>query len=80
MPIYEYRCGTCGGKAEALVRTTSTTPLCPSCGSPLTDKLFSLPNVLSGRTRRHAGHTCCGQDERCDSPPCSEGGPCCQDA
>lgn len=76
MPIYEYNCGTCGGRVEVLVRSTATTPACPGCGSPLKDKLFSAPNILSGRTRRPAGHTCCGQEERCDSPPCSSEGTC----
>lgn len=79
MPIYEYRCGACDDKVAVLVRSSVAKPLCPDCGNPLTDKVFSVPNLLTGRTSRHAGHTCCGQEERCDSPPCSEGGPCCQD-
>jgi putative FmdB family regulatory protein len=76
MPIYEYRCGTCGGRVEVLVRSSATAPLCPDCGSPLRDKLFSIPNVLSGRTRRPDGHTCCGQDEWCDGSPCADGQEC----
>lgn len=79
MPIYEYRCGACGERVEVLVRSSLTTPQCPACGSPLTDKLFSVPNVLSGRTQRKPGHTCCGADERCNAPPCAEGGTCCHD-
>ena len=61
MPIYEYRCGKCGGRVEVLVRSSTTAPVCPDCGGAVMDKLFSTPNVLSGRTRRPAGHTCCGQ-------------------
>jgi putative FmdB family regulatory protein len=76
MPIYEYRCGTCGRRVEVLVRSSATKPLCPNCGSQLTDKLFSVPNVLSERARRPAGHTCCGQEERCDAPPCASGDGC----
>jgi putative FmdB family regulatory protein len=76
MPIYEYKCGACGERVEVLVRSSVTTPQCPACGSPLTDKLFSVPNVLSGRTQRAPGHTCCGAGERCDAPPCAEGGAC----
>jgi putative FmdB family regulatory protein len=76
MPIYEYHCTTCGERVEVLVRSGVTEPACPSCGSPLTNKLFSTPSVLSGRTQRPAGHTCCGREERCDAPPCSEGGAC----
>jgi putative FmdB family regulatory protein len=76
MPIFEYHCRTCGERVEVLVRSSASKPHCPDCGNPLTDKLFSVPNVLSERTRRPAGHTCCGQEERCESPPCSQGGEC----
>ena len=79
MPIYEYRCATCGGRVEVLVRSTSTAPVCPECGSLLTDKLFSTPHILSGQSHRQPGHTCCGRDERCDTPPCSAGGTCRRD-
>jgi putative FmdB family regulatory protein len=79
MPIYEYRCATCGAHVEVLIRSTTATPVCPECGSPLTDKLFSAPHVLSSQSRRPAGHTCCGREERCDTPPCSSGGTCRRD-
>jgi len=79
MPIYEYRCAACGEQVEILIRSGGIAPDCPACGSPLTDKLFSVPNVLSGQTQRPAGRTCCGMEERCDAPPCSEGGGCCHD-
>jgi putative FmdB family regulatory protein len=76
MPIYEYHCAHCGGRVEVLVRSTSATPVCPECGSRLTDKLFSTPHILSSSSRRAPGHTCCGREERCDAPPCSSGDPC----
>jgi putative FmdB family regulatory protein len=76
MPIYEYRCGTCGDEVEVLVRSSATTPLCPDCGNPLTDKLLSAFNVMSERARRPAGHTCCGREERCGTPHCAEEGGC----
>lgn len=76
MPIYEYRCGTCSRRVEVLVRSGTNTPHCPYCGRPLTDKLFSVPNVLSGRTRRPAGHACCGEHEECDPLACSCEGEC----
>jgi putative FmdB family regulatory protein len=76
MPIYEYRCTGCGRRVEVLVRSEAASPQCPECGALLVDKLFSVPHVLSGQTQRPAGHTCCGQEERCDSPPCSAGGGC----
>jgi len=79
MPIYEYRCANCGGRVEVLVRSRTATPSCPTCGSPLTEKLFSASHVLSSESPRQPGHTCCGREERCDTPPCSGGGPCHRD-
>jgi len=71
MPIYEYRCKNCGERMEVLVRSgTSSTPTCPNCGSSLLEKLLSAPYVMKGE-RHPAGLTCCGQEERCNAPPCS---------
>jgi len=71
MPIYEYRCKNCGEQVEVLVRSrTSNPPTCPHCGSPLLEKLLSAPYVMK-RQRRPAGLTCCGQEDRCEAPPCS---------
>ena len=44
MPIYEYVCGKCGDKSEALQRMDDA-PLseCAKCGGPL-KKLFSAPS------------------------------------
>ncbi|MBS3783990.1 MAG: zinc ribbon domain-containing protein [Anaerolineae bacterium] len=78
MPIYEYRCVECGTTFEALVRGKRAVT-CPRCGSSSLDKLLSAPTVLSGRTARPTGHTCCGRTERCDAPPCSEGSACRRD-
>ncbi|MBN1979101.1 MAG: zinc ribbon domain-containing protein [Anaerolineae bacterium] len=75
MPIYEYRCRDCGETFEVLVRA-GTDVACPHCGSASWDKLLSAPFVSSGQTARQAGHTCCGRENRCATPPCSEGGAC----
>jgi len=75
MPIYEYRCQECDGTFELLVRDGGPVH-CPDCGSASVDKLLSVPYVSSGRTARQAGHTCCGMEERCDAPPCGDGGAC----
>lgn len=42
MPIYEYQCGECGRRTEALQKI-SEAPLtdCPSCGRPALRKLIS---------------------------------------
>ena len=71
MPIYEYRCTTCGELTEVLVRGGSSAADCPHCGSALFEKLFSAPHVMSAETARPKGRTCCGQQERCATPPCS---------
>jgi hypothetical protein len=61
----------CGEQVEMLVRSeTSGPPACPNCGSTLPEKLFSVPHVMTGRGRP-AGQTCCGREERCETPPCS---------
>jgi len=78
MPVYEYSCEACGESCEILVRGT-TTIACPHCGSSSLKKQLSAPFISSGRTVRRAGQTCCGRDERCNAPPCSEGGVCRRD-
>lgn len=75
MPIYEYRCQGCEATFEVLVRGESEIT-CPHCGSATLHKLLSVPHISSGRTVRPAGRTCCGREERCDAPPCSEGDLC----
>ena len=75
MPIYEYRCRACQAAFEVLVRGDRAVT-CPHCGSSSLDKQFSVPFVSTGQTARPAGHTCCGREERCAAPPCSEGDPC----
>jgi putative FmdB family regulatory protein len=43
MPIYEYQCGECGKRTEAIQRLEDEVlTICPSCGGPLT-KLMSAP-------------------------------------
>ena len=76
MPIYEYNCSNCRARVELLVWRSSDTPICPECGAVLTDKLLSVPAVLGDRSARLPGHTCCGQEERCSTPPCSVGAGC----
>ncbi|RUL83668.1 FmdB family zinc ribbon protein [Tautonia sociabilis] len=43
MPLYEYRCDSCGRDFEALVRGSSDRPTCPSCGAQALTKQFSVP-------------------------------------
>jgi len=80
MPIYEYLCGNCGERVEVLIRSGgSGAPGCPQCGSPLLEKLFSAPNVISQWGQPSGGGTCCGREERCAAPPCSTGETCRRD-
>ncbi len=79
MPIYEYLCRNCGERVEVLVRSGSGAPCCPQCGSPLSEKLFSAPNVISRWGQPSGGGTCCGREERCATPPCSTGEVCRRD-
>lgn len=71
MPIFEYHCHTCQERVELLIRSTGVQPVCPTCGNPLSDKLFSVPNVLTGRSQPPARPTCCGREEQCDEPACA---------
>jgi putative FmdB family regulatory protein len=79
MPIYEYRCGNCGERVEVLIRPNRGAPSCPECGSSLSEKLFSAPNVISRWGEPSGGGTCCGREERCAAPPCSTGETCRRD-
>ena len=75
MPIYEYRCQDCEATFEVLVRGDDLVT-CMHCGSLSLDKLLSAAVMLSGRTARQSGYTCGGREERCETPPCSEGSEC----
>jgi len=95
MPIYEYLCRDCGERVEVLVRPStlrqaqatagsghrsgSSAPCCPECGSPLSEKLLSVPTVISRWGQPSGGGTCCGREERCAAPPCSTGETCRRD-
>ena len=54
MPIYEYRCQQCGGRASILVRsfTIAASPSCPSCGSANLRKLISRFAVMKSEESR----------------------------
>lgn len=56
MPIYEYRCPTCGRLASFLVRSIAahTPPACPHCGAAKMSRALSRFAAVSGR-RKDAG-------------------------
>ncbi|MEW6104279.1 MAG: zinc ribbon domain-containing protein [bacterium] len=80
MPIYEYKCKDCGKVSEFLVGVTVDAPeiKCSFCESEKLDKVISKSFIsTSGKIiSSQGGKTCCGKTERCDTPPCSDGGVC----
>jgi putative FmdB family regulatory protein len=77
MPIFEYRCSTCGTVYEELVfGDRDRTIPCLSCGSKQTEKIPSVIGrvALSGSTDTPCGSTCSS------SPACAAGGGCCPHA
>jgi putative FmdB family regulatory protein len=80
MPIYEYLCKACGKVSEFLVGVGQgeATIRCRYCGSSHVNQKLSVSSfsMHSSRTGSQAGKTCCGKEERCDTPPCSTGGGC----
>ena len=53
MPIFEYRCRTCGYEFEAIV-CASLPAACPSCHGTALEQLVSLFSVSSASTRKSA--------------------------
>ena len=80
MPLYEYRCAKCDRISEFLVGVGKgkTEIKCEHCGSEEMIKVISASFVSSGKgiVGSQHGKTCCGRDERCDTPPCSDDGTC----
>lgn len=75
MPIYEYRCKSCGHPFELLVRA-DTVVACPHCASRKVDKQFSAfsarmnDGTSSACERAEAGQCCPG----CPSGGCMPAG------
>jgi len=58
LPLFEYRCKSCGSVSEHLVGVGTDNPelACTECGSDKLDRLISLVSVNYGA----APATCCG--------------------
>lgn len=52
MPIFEYRCRTCGNEFEALVLPTTPPPSCPQCQSADLEKQLSIAAVSTEGVRQ----------------------------
>jgi putative FmdB family regulatory protein len=76
MPIYEYKCPSCGQSSEVLVQGffSPPAPKCPDCGREMERRLTS-PSLVTNKGS-NSGKTCCGREERCDKPPCSSDNRC----
>ena len=74
MPIYEYKCGTCGEISEFIVFNKDEPLLCKQCGSTDLTKLLSAHNT--GRSNQASfspdSGSCCGSPGSCGMP-----GSCC---
>ena len=69
MPIYEYKCRTCGAVSEILTTIGShSDPLhCKKCSSVDLQKLLSAPSIGNAET----SGSDCGTQETCYTPSCS---------
>ena len=80
MPIYEYRCKECGSTSELLTGLQDDPTIsCRSCHSPEMERIISADSFLSRTVEGAPGHTCCGREERCETPPCFTGEACRRD-
>jgi putative FmdB family regulatory protein len=77
MPIYEYRCEACGAVSEYLVGLGDDERIqCKLCGDSGMNRILSASSFTLQSSGRMPDRTCCGREERCETPPCSDGGTC----
>lgn len=55
MPIYEYKCGTCGRIFDLLIRSESQQPHCKHCDGTDLKRLISRPGLIRGQSSDEAG-------------------------
>jgi putative FmdB family regulatory protein len=48
LPIYEYRCESCGCELERMVPRGTAAPACPSCAALMTKKVSATSFILQG--------------------------------
>jgi len=79
MPIYSYTCKNCGMSFDFLILKRSEKPACPMCKSMDIEKQMTAASIIAPGSDGKTGATCCGKDERCVTPPCSNTGTCKRD-
>jgi putative FmdB family regulatory protein len=68
MPIYEYECGACGTRVEALVRNEKDVPkTCGKCGEKLKKALSGFSVSRASSTPKHEPSAACAS---CPSRGC----------
>ena len=77
MPLFEFHCPSCNSRHELLCghAELQSAPHCPDCGEAMVRQL-TRPAAFRNSSPRAPGRTCCGREERCESPPCGGGGSC----
>ncbi|MBP5786636.1 MAG: zinc ribbon domain-containing protein [Kiritimatiellae bacterium] len=69
MPLFEYRCKSCGRDFEALV-TPSRPASCPSCGSTSLEKRLSVFAPATSSPSCPAAPSCPGHSHSCGCSSC----------
>ncbi len=77
MPLHDYRCLACGEAFEHLQGLREPDPETSPCCGAAVERILAVPADHRRRHPRLTGRTCCGHEERCDTPPCGDGQPCC---
>jgi putative FmdB family regulatory protein len=58
MPLYEYVCGKCDRKFEALVRSLRSRVSCPECRSKKVKKILSVFSLNTGASPGGGSRSC----------------------
>lgn len=78
MPIYDYKCDSCGEVTEFLLNSPDSNPgACPECGSKGMERMLSASYMIKMGAPSSCG-TCCEPSSSCQESGCPAGGGCSQ--
>ena len=78
MPLYDYKCDSCGKVTEFRFTTfDGASVACPDCGSDNMEKLLSASYMIKMGTPSSCG-TCLEPSSSCQDSGCPSGGSCAQ--